>query len=424
MDGKPEIRAERSDQERDRKRHDHRVQGMSENRRTALLGRELLDRGNTLRLRRLGHRSSSAKLPGARGFAHHGDDRRRTEEAVGVDKGGYLYVMVQPVRRMLRGVAWVALFLGVALLAVFAHLGQAVARRAVADTIERQVSSTVQGSLEIGELSQLSLRRIRLEDVVVRGPTGAEALRVQDLRLYPAIRPILRGTMALHKLEVRNAYVNAQETEQGARVIQAALEPIEPTPPEEQPAMQVDEIDLRDISADAGPARIENMKGVVRMQRPEGQEPTIELHSFTGDVDLEAPVPFYVGFRDFRGRYRGPDGLGAAEGMVLLADEEMRVIADYKEARETPVRVRLHTDAISLSTLAALGVDVGTEFIDPVRGDLSVDFGRDLAIEGALEDAEGRPVRPKWPLKRADQPGGGTETEEGEESRSEDSEEK
>lgn len=310
--------------------------------------------------------------------------------------------MGQPIRRLFRGFAWFLIFVGIALVAVLAHLGQAVARRAVADTIERQVSSSIHGSLEIGELSELRLGRVRLEDVVVKGAAGAEALRVQDIRIYPALRPIVRGTIALHKLEVRNVYVNARETEEGARVIQAALEPIDPTPPAIEPTVQVDEIELRDVNADAGNARVENMRGVVRFQRPSGEEPTVELHSFTGDVDLDAPVPFYVGFKDFRGRFRGPDGLGAAEGLVLLANEEMRVVADYEEQRDTPMRVRLHTEAISLSTLAALGVDIGTEFVDPVRGDLSVEFGGDREIEGELEDAEGRRVKPKWPMNWAE----------------------
>lgn len=90
---------------------------------------------------------------------------------------------------------YVVVFLVALVVSFVVHLPLAVTRRVAVRVINDQASKSIQGSIDIGTISQLWLGGVEARDVVVRDPDGAVVLEAPVLRAYANWLSILDSLM-------------------------------------------------------------------------------------------------------------------------------------------------------------------------------------------------------------------------------------
>ncbi|MCB9593614.1 MAG: translocation/assembly module TamB domain-containing protein [Sandaracinaceae bacterium] len=272
--------------------------------------------------------------------------------------------------------AWILVALVALVLSAAYHLQLDFAGVVAVETVTSLLDQEIQGSIEIGELHNVSYEKVVASAVVIRDPDGREVIRADRVAAWPNWGALMRGVIYVDKVRLRGGMVTLipSGTEDSPSVsIAETFLPVHPSddPPDPNPirivindivvdelttrgsvpgfeGLRVEEMRVSGRVDVAGDARVYVYDGRAVVTGPyEGRTPIDEI-SGTVHSDLTAD-----GIRFWARGHRGDDRFRALFRLwqVEIPDGET----------QTHMDLRVALDPVRMSTLAEMQVAPGLE---------------------------------------------------------------
>jgi len=305
-----------------------------------------------------------------------------------------------------QGLGWTLVGLLCLVLSAAYHLQLDFAGVVAVETLTEVLDQEIQGSIEIGELHNVTYGKVVANAVVVRDPAGDEVIRAERVAAWPNWGALLRGEIRVDRIRLRGGTVTLRpygpEGDQTVSIAETFL-PVTPstTPPNPDPipiildGIVIDEVTVRgDVPGYEG-IRVEDV-------RIEGRV----------DIGTDAIVRVYDGRAVMTGPYEGEIDLDRITGRVhtdMFEEgiefwsrghiDEDRFRVRFRLWMEPPeddpsvhMDIRARFDPIRVTTLAELEVAPGLDSLrGAFRGDARLHGPVDqLRLRGDLSSEAGR----------------------------------
>lgn len=282
------------------------------------------------------------------------------------------------------------------------HLRLDLAGVVAVETVTALLGREIRGTIEIGEIQNVTFEKIVARSVVIRDPDGNEVIRVDRVAVWPNFGALLEGTIYIDRVRVRGGLVTLRVsgTEDAPTVsIAETFLPMHPSegPPDSNPLRVVidgivlDEIRVRgDVPGYEG-LRFENVRAVGRVEVERG----VLVRVFAGRAEMTGPYPG----TSYIDRIVGRVDSDLSEGIEFFArghraDDRFRARLRIWREEEEPMEMDLSVifDPVRVATLAEMEVAPGLENLSgEIRGSARLSGPTDdLRLSGDLTSGAGR----------------------------------
>lgn len=285
--------------------------------------------------------------------------------------------MKRALRALFAAIAWTTFALLTLVLSAAYHLQLDFAGVVAVETVTTLLDREIQGSIEIGQIQNLTYQKVVASAVVFRDPAGREVIRAERVAAWPNWGALAEGVIYVDRVRLRGGVVTLipSGTEEDPTVsIAETFLPVHPSddPPDPDPirvvidGIVIDEVTVRgDVPGFEG-LRVEDVRAEGRVEvvgdayvtvhhgRAEVTGPyegRVYLDEITGVVDSDLTSEDAIRFWT-RG-HRGEDRFRARFRLwqVEIAEDE----------RETHMDLQVALDPIRMSTLTEMQVAPGLE---------------------------------------------------------------
>jgi autotransporter translocation and assembly factor TamB len=294
---------------------------------------------------------------------------------------------VRVIRTLLASLAWIVVGLAALLVSAYVHLGTDVADRVVRHYALDAVNTSVRGHIQVGGIETLTVRRLVLRDVTIVDPQGREVAHAEHLSARVRLRPLLRGTIHVDAVRLRDGYVRLLETPDGELSLAQAFDSVDPGPDTglPGPTVLVPDIEVEgvDVSTDMAPLGLEAVavRGGLRV---EGDALTLRVLQTQAGITWEGAR---VGrMAELTGVLRTGPGAPSTVELVLRSGEDRVTLAgeaviepDDADVEGPALDATVHLDPLSPATLRRAG-------LDEVAALLRTDLRGSIRVQGTLDD--------------------------------------
>ncbi len=252
------------------------------------------------------------------------------------------------------------------------HLQLDLASLVVVDTVTALLNREIQGSLEIGELHNVTYEKIVAERVIIRDPQGREVIRVNRLAAWPNWGALWDGTIFVDRARARGGEVVlyvAGEEDETVSLVEAFL-PVTPGEPggAPPPLIVVNDIVIDDVTVRGDVPSYEGLRleGVRLAARVEARS-DVNFRVFDGNAEMTGPYPGRTSIDRIVGHFNTDmtDGLDAF-ARAHRGDSRVRArIRLWQEGddEEAPLRMdlRASVDPMRMATLAEMEIAPGLD---------------------------------------------------------------
>jgi hypothetical protein len=269
--------------------------------------------------------------------------------------------------------AWCAIVLLTLLAGLALYLSTDHGQRRLADALERLVSDQIPGTMKIGQLERFGLFEPVVHELEFIDSKGARVLRLQRAEVDIDVGHMLRGRLGMHRAAVSGGEIVFEPQPDGRTSLAAALDSATPGSgnPEDgfhydMRSIHVQGLAVRVRVAGADAVTLRNTRGFVSITRETTPGVQIRLERIRGDFDqklLGADVELLQADGEVRGKNKR---LVDMQLKLRISDSKMAGRMTVHERKRLPVELELDTDGGVETSLAAMGLKLGSWFSDAV----------------------------------------------------------
>jgi hypothetical protein len=265
----------------------------------------------------------------------------------------------------------------------------------VRDKINESITSGIAGRLEVAEIEQISLSRVRARGVKIFAPDGKPAIEADRAKLDFSIREMLSGRYGWSRAEVEGCLVHVTEDDQGKINMEETFKG-RPKPGESAAAKEKEsdkkskeesgsDIDMRSMvtsgctlvigGGSLPKLRMVDLKGIMRVHVLPSGSTELRFDEYSGTFEEGLPTGVLV-FRDVAGEVKtGLDRLLHFDGRGKSEGEAVSFALDIFLKPKKRVVIEARFPELTMASISALGVAAFSKFSPTL--DMKVHHGKE-----------------------------------------------
>lgn len=249
-------------------------------------------------------------------------------------------------------------------LATYALLASSWGRARLRDQICRAISSQIRGSLEIDEIEEVALPRVRARGVRIVAPDGTPAIDVESANIRFDLSSFLSGNFVWRRADIRNGIVRVREDARGRVNMEETFAPRDPSQATriegvlDMRTMVTSNMQLEIGGGELPSLRLIDIDGIMRVHVDRDGITDIRFDDYRGHFVKGLPHG-QLNFRDVKGHVQtGHKRLLRFEGGGEFEGEPVTYTLDIITEPKQHVRIEANFPNLSAASLSTLGVAV------------------------------------------------------------------
>jgi autotransporter translocation and assembly factor TamB len=299
-----------------------------------------------------------------------------------------------------RAIGWVVVVVVALVGSLLLHLYTDLGRRTVCAEVLSLVNAGFEGSIAVGECTNLTLGSVALTNIEVLDPDGRPVAGADEIVLDPDTSLLLRFGLRAEELRIVRPWVSLRSNQEDVLAIAAAFAPTTPTPPDQPsrppPDIGAERIVLVDGRVEDIPHGYSARSIDIVLAELDFSDNLVDLRIESADAEVHDARGYLARLERLDGTFSiRPGDRSELSGRVTAEDGELDLVgaATWGETLPTNAHAEVTID-VEPALLTRLGIEnIEATLTTGVRGTITVDGWLDDATVTADLESDGGPFQ-------------------------------